>query len=492
MTTRSTAIACAALALLAPKASAQADRGQAIVEWIDRIAAVGSMAAVSVAVVEGDSVLVLRARGMADVEAGREATTGTRFYVASTTKTFTALALATLDHRGEVSLDSSLASFLPEARLQAPLSPRGITLRDLLAMRDGIGEGPVTLRTSYTGEWTAPGLVRLLASHAPAPTGNAFRYSNIGYIVAALAVERRLGHDWRTLVEREVLAPLDMRQTASRLADVPRDSLAMPHAVIDGRMQRIALAKSDRTLHAAGGHFSTAADLARLLRMELGDGRLDGRQRFPAPVLAERRRSHVAQDRDVAFRHRVGWGLGWDIATYQGDTIYERPGGFTGYYSHVSMIPARRQGVVVLATVSSGAAEAIVQGTYDILAGRATAARIDSLHARVAGTYERVRTRSETAIEALPVVRPTSDVVGRFASAAWGTLDLVARGDTLVARMGDSHGSVRRAPEGGVLVARLLGDEQRLTPVRDRNGQVQAVVLDTMRFTRSAAAGARR
>ena len=475
------------LAMLAPASIAHAqtaDVRRAIEAWIDRVADVGSMAAVSVAVVDGDSVPVLHARGMADVETGRAVSPGTRFYVASTTKSFTALALAQLDHRGEIDLDSTIASFLPDVRLQAPLSPRRTTLRDLLAMRDGIGEGPVTLRTSYTGEWTTAGLTSLLASHAPAPTGNAFRYSNIGYITAALAAERRLGHDWRALVSREVLQPLGMRQTASRIGEVPPDSLAMPHAVLGGRLQRVQLAKSDRTLHAAGGHFSTAADLARFLIAELNEGRIDGREVFPAAVLAERRRSHVAQDREVYFRQRIGWGLGWDIATYQGDTIYERPGGFTGYYSHVSMIPARRQGVVVLATVSSGAAEAIAQGAYDILARRDTPARLDSLHARVAQTFDRVRTRSTTAAEESATVRPTRDDIGRFTSSTWGTLELVARGDTLIARMGDSQGPVRRAP-AGALSARMLGDDQRIVLARDGAGIVQSVIVDTMRFTRA-------
>ena len=480
-------IACASFALLAAASHAQPARQQAIADWIDRVASVGSMAAVSVAVVEGDSVIVLRARGLADVSTRRPVDPGTRFYLASTTKSFTALALALLDHRGEIDLDASLASYLPGVRLRAPLSPDSTTLRDLLAMRDGIGEGPVTMRTSYTGEWTTPQLVRLLALHPPDAAGRgAFRYSNVGYIAAALAVERRTGLDWRTLVQREVLAPLGMRRTAARLRDVPPDSLAMPHAVIDGRMQRIPMGKSDRTLHAAGGHFSTASDLARFLVMELNDGRIDGRQVVPASVVAERRRSRVAQDRDVAFRRRIGWGLGWDISTYAGDTIFERPGGFTGYYSHISMIPARRQGVVVLATVSSGAAEAIAQGTYDILGGRATPARLDSLHARVVQTFDRVRARPASPSEPDAIVRPPPALLGRFTSAAWGTLELLSRGDTLVARMGDSHGVVRGARTADTLRVTILGAPQSLQLSRDRRRVVQAVVLDTMRFVRAS------
>ena len=476
MKATSAALALATVMVVPPAGAQDRPARGAIEAWIDRIASVGSMAGVSVAVVDGDSVLLLRARGVADIETGRPVTTGTRFYLASTTKAFTALAIALLDHRGTIDLDAALSTYLPRARLHAPLSPDRITIRDLLAMRDGIGDGPVTMRTSYTGEWTTPELVRLLALHPPDPAGNAFRYSNVGYITAGLAVEERLGLDWRTLVAREVLQPLGMRHTHSRVSDVPADSLAMPHAMIDGRMRRIPMGKSDRTMHAAGGHFATASDLARFLIAQLNGGRLDGRTVLPPAALAETRRPHVAQDRDAGFVHRIGWGLGWDIATYEGDTIYERGGGFEGYSSRVSQIPARRQGVVVLATVSSGSAEAIAQGIYDILAGRATPARLDALHGRVMRTYERARAARPAGGAAL--VEPTRAVVGRYTSAAWGTLELLARGDTLVARLGDSRGAVRRTSEPAVMVARMLGGESRLRLARDRRAVVQSITIE--------------
>jgi CubicO group peptidase (beta-lactamase class C family) len=479
-------VAAATLVLALPAAAQEVSRRQAIEAWIDRIAGVGSMAAVSVAVVDGDSVLLTRARGFADVESGRRATVDTRFYLASTTKAFTALAIAMLDHRGAIELDAPLSAYLPGVALHAPLSPSRITIRDLLAMRDGIGEGPVTMRTSYTGEWTEPELARLLALHPPDPAGNAFRYSNIGYITAGLAVQGKVGLDWRTLVEREVLLPLGMRHTHSRLSDVPPDSLAMPHGVIGGRMRRIAMGKSDRTLHAAGGHFATAHDIARFLVAQMNGGRIDGRSVFPAEVLAETHRSHVAQNRDAGFVRRTGWGLGWDIATYEGDTMYERGGGFGGYSSRVSMIPARRHGAVVLATVSSGSAEAIAQGIYDILAGRATPARLDSLHARVKATHERVRARSADSPSASAALAPPlQGLIGRYSSDAWGTLELLARGDTLIARMGDSHGVVHATRGADVLEVRLLGGAQRLRPARDARGVARSITIEPdMTFTR--------
>ena len=75
---------------------------------------------------------------------------------------------------------------------------------------------------------------------------------------------------------------------------------------------------------------------------------------FPAAVVAETHRQQAAQDRMFAAFHRHGWGLGWDLGTYDGDLLVHRFGGFPGFRSHVSFMPDRGVGVIVL-TNAAGA-----------------------------------------------------------------------------------------------------------------------------------------
>ncbi len=147
-----------------------------------RVWQTGVSPGLSIAVVRGSEILYLKGFGYADRESRRPVTNDTQFYIASTTKSFTALAASLLAERGEIDLDASVNRYLPSVAWHPSLSPASITLRNLLTMTHGIRPGgPVDLRTAYTGEFTHADLLRLLADHPPAEAGRAFRYSNLGY-----------------------------------------------------------------------------------------------------------------------------------------------------------------------------------------------------------------------------------------------------------------------------------------------------------------------
>lgn len=474
-----------------------------VIEWIDQVLATGATPGMAVAVVRGDSILVARGSGTADLATGQPVTDSTRFYIASSTKAFTALAATILATRGSISLDSSLATLLPGLRLHEGLSPAAITLRDVLAMRSGIGDGPVVLRTAYIGEFTTPELLALLAEHPPASGGRAFRYSNIGVNVAGLVLERRFGKPWHETVRETVLEPLGMTATTARLSSVPGYHLAMPHDFGAGQLGRIALLKSDRTMHAAGGHVTTAGDIARFLVAQLNGGRVGGRRLVPAAAIEETHRQMVSQDRAFSFVRRTGWGLGWDIATYDGMTLYQRNGGFAGYYSHVSFIPERRLAVAVFANggLDAAASEAVAQGAYDLLLGRrdldALAPVRDSLAARVARARAASRERATAAVVPLPL--PSARYFGTFTNPSLGTLVLEGNEKALVLRVGDSWGlalgvaGADGKPVADALEASVLGGEQRFTlRFASDSGPLQELAVRGFVFRRGAVAATER
>lgn len=488
----------AASALSAQSAAAPQPASQ-IAEWIDLVHATGATPGMAVAVVHGDSVVLARGIGTADLATRQPVTDSTRFYIASTTKALTALAAVILDGKGSIRLDASLARLLPGVRLHQALSADTITMRDLLAMRSGIGDGPVVLRTAYTGEFTTSELLALLREHPAASGGRAFRYSNIGYNVAGLALERRFAKPWHEVVREAVLEPLGMTATTARLSGVPQFRMAMPHDFLAGELGRIALLKSDRTMHAAGGHVTTAGDIARFLIAQLNEGRVHGRRAVPAAAIAATHRQTVTQDRQFSFVRRTGWGLGWDIATYGEMTLYQRNGGFAGYYSHVSFIPERGVGVAVFANggLDGAASEAVAQGAYDLLLGRRDLAALgsirDSLAAQVARTRAASKERTGRATVALP--QPPERFFGRFVNPAVGTLTLEGNRNALVMRLGDSWGlaggvlGADGKPVADAISANVLGGEQRFALRFAANGeQLEELSVRGFAFRRVAGA----
>jgi CubicO group peptidase (beta-lactamase class C family) len=342
--------------------------------FVEGLVADGMVPGVAVVVVGRDGPMFVRGFGVADVETRAPVTPQTGFYIASSTKSFTGTLAALLASRGTVDLDAPLSRYLPELRMNAPLSADSVTLRSLLTHTSGVRNPAITFRTAYTGDHDDAMLVRLLGQSEPRP--RTYAYDNLGYVVAALAMERATGRDWQDLLRSEVFQPLGMMHTTARVSEAQAGgwTLASPHLTLPEGVQRIPNLKTDATMHAAGGMLTTPEDLARWLQAQLNAGRVDGRQVLPETVIRETQRPQAMQT-DTFYRYiRTGYGLGWQTADYEGERMIQHFGGFEGWRAHVSFLPERGIGVAVLINDSSpmgGAAPDIIATYgYDLLLGR--------------------------------------------------------------------------------------------------------------------------
>ena len=351
--------------------STAASTAAALDSTLAQIFALDLAPGMSIAVVRDTQVIYAKGFGWADVEARTPVTPQTIFYIASTTKSFTGLAAALLAEQGRLDLDAPLSRYLPTARLQAPLDPDSITLRSLLSHTHGIhGDGPIVFRTAYSGEHTNDELLRLLAAHPPARTGRAYVYGNIGYNIAGLAMDVALGESWRDVLQRLIFGPLGMTSTSAYVSRVPRERLAQPYRWEPGGFARVPYGKGDANMQAAGGMVSSAADMARWLEAHINDGVVDGRRLFPSRAVAETHRRQATVDATPRGIVLNGYGFGWQIGTFGGDTILNHGGGFTGFSTSMSFMPQRRIGVIVMTNASgtgSALAELAARAAYGVV-----------------------------------------------------------------------------------------------------------------------------
>ncbi|NIP79726.1 MAG: serine hydrolase, partial [Gemmatimonadetes bacterium] len=407
---------------------------------------------IGVAVAVDDWIAFAEGFGTADLDTGRPVTDDTPFYIASSTKSLTATAAALAAQRGELDLDAPMVRYLPDARLPDGVDRDRIRVRDLLTLTHGLaGSGPIVLRTAFTGEFTRAQLLELLRYHEPTGQHGHFDYNNLGYNLLGMVLESVYDESWKDIVDRLVLRPLGMTSTSAYRSRLDPDRLALPHDFGPDGFAAIPLAKRDENLHAAGGHFASARDLARYLAAHQTGGQLYGQRVLPAEPLAATHRLHVAQDRDFGPFHRHGWGYGWDLGTYDGDTLVHRFGGFPGYRSHMSFMPAHRIGVVVLVNgggIASPAADLLATYIYDRLLGKdgiepRYAARLDSLTARAAEARGRTAAHlEERAARMAPLPHPLEDYAGVYASPVLGHIAWRVVAGGLEARIGVLHSRV--------------------------------------------------
>lgn len=409
----------------------------------DQAEASGAFPGFQIAVVARRRLLWLSARGLADVSTGQAATDDTGYYIASTTKCFTALAAAQRAARGELDLQASLAEMLPQADWRPSLHAGRVTLRELLTHTHGIDPDsvPAQRRVNFSGVYRDNAeLLRWLAQATPATGGKTFDYSNLGYDLAAMSMAPAGRDGWKSLVQREVLGPLGLRRTSPWRSALKAMALAAPHADSPQGWKTLPANKLDSNMGPAGGMFATASDLARLIQVMLDNGRLEGASLLSREVLDLMLKPMVAQDRKVLGYQRQGYSLGFDLARLQGQEILTRLGSFRGASSHLSFMPAQDLGVAFLTNgdaVAGMAGEQLVQSIYRCLLGDPAAARLTLTE----GLKQVLQVQSSRRAAPPPApatdwpLRP-DDLTGRYRDEQLGEMDLAWTGQALRARWG--------------------------------------------------------
>jgi CubicO group peptidase (beta-lactamase class C family) len=173
---------------------------------------------VSVAVIRGGrDTLVFRGYGLADVENDVPATAETVYRIGSVSKQFTAAAVLQLAEPKRISLDAPISRYVP----RLPAAWRAIRVRHLLNHTAGIPDFRERwLMDDLREEALTPDSVIGLVRNDPLEfePGTQWRYSNIGYILLGLLIERVTSEPYAHYLRSRLLKPLGL--TATRYCDV--------------------------------------------------------------------------------------------------------------------------------------------------------------------------------------------------------------------------------------------------------------------------------
>ena len=281
--------------------------------------------------------------GFGQLADGRAPDGDTVFEIGSVTKTFTALLLAHEVEAKAVSLDTPVATLLPDFKIPSRHG-KPITLGLLAEQFSGLPRLPGNLQPADLGnpyaDYGRDRLEAFLAGYnLPRDPGAAYEYSNLGFGLLGEALAQRARLSYGELLQREVLAPLGMRSSGAELTSALRARLAPGHDE-EGRAARHW--RWD-VLAGAGTLLSTGDDMSRYLQANMG--------LLKTPLAAAMRLAHEPR-RDIGGGDRIG--LAWMTHhTAQGDVIWHN-GETGGYSSFIGFTGDGRRGVVIL-TSATGA-----------------------------------------------------------------------------------------------------------------------------------------
>jgi CubicO group peptidase (beta-lactamase class C family) len=316
----------------------------------------------SFAVTDSAGLLHAEGLGSSDLSTGRPATAGTRYLWFSMSKIATATVALRLADEGRLDLEAPVPDLVPGFRAPAGPQPR---IRQLLDHTSGAAN-PLPLR------WVVPAdrdradvqarTAELVARHGRprrAPGGPA-RYSNVDYLVLAEAVARVAGRPFEDHVRQALLTPAGMADTgyahpggvgtATGYVRLPPGAgpllrAALPAGIVGRRHHDQVALRPFRVVGAGyGGLIGSAPDAARLLRLHLADGVIDG-CRVLRPETARAMREIRTPGRPFDL------GLGWFRRPADRDAdpaFVEHWGTGAGFWNAMRLYPGRDLGIAVL------------------------------------------------------------------------------------------------------------------------------------------------
>lgn len=336
----STSIAAADAPLTSPTPDARKSAvDQVFAKWNDSTP--GCAAGVAV---NGQPV-TLAAYGMADLERDVRNTTETIFEAGSVSKQFTAAAVLLLVQDGKLSLDDSVRKYVPE--VPAAYGDT-ITIRHMLTHTSGLRDwGAVTDVAGWprgTRTHTHAHVLDIVSRQSALnfEPGTNWSYSNTGYNLAAIIVERVSGVSLQEFSRARIFEPLGMTKTAWR------DDYAR---VVKGRAQAydeipagFSLDMPFENVYGNGGLLTTVGDLLKW-NENFTSGRVGG-----ADFVAEMQRTGHLKDGKVH-----NYGLGLFVGQYKGAAEVSHGGATAGYRAFLARYPAQHVSVAVLCNVSASA-----------------------------------------------------------------------------------------------------------------------------------------
>jgi CubicO group peptidase (beta-lactamase class C family) len=295
----------------------------------------------SVMVIQDGRVLYKAAFGLANLEEGAPSTTHTNYRLASVTKQFTAMAIMLLAERRQLAYDDRLPQFFPAF----PPHGQQITIRHLLNHTSGLMDYEEIIPHNTTTPLTDRDVLELLQQQTQTyfSPGSAFRYSNSGYALLALIVERISGLSFAAFLKKHIFEPLQMSLTVAYEQGVS----IVPNRAYGYTRRDHGFERTDASLTSSvlgdGGIYSSVEDLykwdqalytTQLVGAEMLDQAFTPGARLP--------------DQDA------GYGFGWFIGAHRGEPMVWHHGETIGFRTMIARFPRQRLTVIVLVNKSEG------------------------------------------------------------------------------------------------------------------------------------------
>lgn len=303
-----------------------------------------------IAVASHGKVIYLKSYGMANVELSVPVSDKSIFEIGSISKQFVSVGAMLLVEEGKLGLDDPIHTYLPFL----PSEWLGVTVRHLMNHTSGIPDyEEIGTYDTYSFRFTPEEIIRIAHSRPiDFEPGEGWYYSNTGYFLLSLLVERIEGQPLDKILKTRIFDLLGMTNTG----------FANPEEIIPNRVSGYWVNKVGKLINrnpiefsstlGAGGILSTAQDLAKWDAALYGNG-----------FLSEASKAAMWAPTNLSDGTRKDYGFGWVINEYKGLKTQNHSGQVAGFVANFYRFPEQDIAFIIFMNryrVGGGRVEALI------------------------------------------------------------------------------------------------------------------------------------
>lgn len=312
---------------------------------------------VALAIVKDGSVIHSSGYGVRKAGTDLAVNDETIFAIGSSSKAFTAAALAILVDEGTLTWDDPVTDHLPWFKLYDPYATREMRIRDLLAHNSGLSRGD---RVWYGVDVSREEIVRRARFLPPSRSfRETFQYNNTMFIAAGLVIETISGQSWDEFVTQRILQPLGMETSSTTIRDLQdKPNVASPHMDFQGVARTVPWRNIDNA-GPAGSINSNVREMINWVRLQLGNGEYVGKRIISEENIREMHSAqmHISKEGfyGLLFSESslISYGMGWFLSEHQGRLLVNHGGNIDGNTAFVSFMPEENLGLVFLSNMNA-------------------------------------------------------------------------------------------------------------------------------------------
>ena len=326
----------------------------------------GKVPGAAVIILKDDKVLLSQGFGKRNVAENLEVTPRTLFPIGSSSKAFTAAAIAMLVEEGKLEWDTPVRHYLPTFQLHDHFASERITVRDFLCHRSGL---PRHEFLWYGSDMTRKEMVERLAYLEPNVDFRArYQYNNLMYATAGYLIELVTGQTWEEFVATRIFKPLGMSSSNTAVeASQKTDDYALPYEEKKDSIEEVPFYTKFQAMGPAGSISTNLEDIEHWLRFQLNEGKHGETQLLAAEQVAQNHTPQmvVPRGQDIPmnkYPEIANWcyGQGWSVGSYRGHSMVQHGGSIDGFMAEVALLPDDHIAVAVFTNRGSTFAPFII------------------------------------------------------------------------------------------------------------------------------------